>query len=378
MWFLYRPDAVNIWKDEQVQKRYPRYKGIMDGNKIARYLLTKKFEVTCSLDQPLEKLWEEHDHLAEKFQDFILTIDREKTVTLKDFPTPKISFLDLKEKIAYEMLKNCHFCERRCQINRSEDKLGYCRLGKDSLVSSAFLHTGEESILVPSGTIFFTGCTFTCVFCQNHDISQEWCNGSLRKITEGTIVNPKQLALLATRLWKEGARNINLVGGDPTPNLHTIISALKEFNANITILWNSNNYQSEETTKLLLELIDFWLPDFKFWDNVFAKGMSGVKNYREIICRNIKLAYDKGSGEILIRHLILPGRVEKDTYPILEWCTKEIPNSMVNLMDQYHPDYLVTREPVKYKAISRRIYPVEWQQATAKADQLGIFWRPVS
>ncbi|HUT80859.1 MAG TPA: radical SAM protein [Candidatus Bathyarchaeia archaeon] len=377
MWFLYRPDAANVWKDERVQKRYPRYKGIMDGNKIARYLLTKRFEVTCTLDQPLEKLWNEHDALAEKFQEFVLKVDQEE-INLKDLPKPETTFLDLKEKIAYEMLKNCHFCERRCHINRSEDKLGYCRLGKESLVSSAFLHTGEESVLVPSGTIFFTGCTFTCAFCQNHDISQEWCDDSRKKTIEGTAVTPKQLALLANRLWKEGARNINLVGGDPTPNLHTIISALKEFDANITILWNSNNYQSEETTKLLLELMDFWLPDFKFWDNAFAKEMSGVKNYREVVSRNIKLAYDKGSGEILIRHLIMPGRIEEDSYPILEWCAKEIPKSMVNLMDQYHPDYLVPKEPVKYMSIARRIYPEEWQQVTEKADQLGIFWQPVS
>ena len=376
MWFLYRPDAANVWKNEKVVERYKRYRGILDGKRTARYLLAKKIPIS-TLANSIENLWKEHEKAAEKFKEQLLILDSGE-ISINDLETPEISFLDLKEKIAYSILQNCHFCERRCQVNRSEGKTGVCGLGKESYISSAFLHTGEESVLVPSGTIFFTGCTFQCVFCQNHDISQEWCDESSGRISGGVEASPKKVALLAERLWKEGARNINLVGGDPTPNVHTILSALKIFDKNITILWNSNNYQSLEVNKLLLELMDFWLPDFKFWDNDFAKEMSGVNNYREIVSRNIKMAYDEGSGEILIRHLIMPGRVEKDTYPILEWCSKEIPNSMINLMDQYHADYLVSREPSKYRDINRRIYPQEWKMATSKADELGIFWKPVS
>ncbi|NHK30922.1 MAG: radical SAM protein [Asgard group archaeon] len=377
MWFLYRPDAANVWKNKEVCERYSRYQGILDGNKTARYLLTKKLALDCSLDQPLHKLWEEHEKAAKEFKTFVQKIDQEE-IQFKDLPNPEISFLDLKEKIVYKILKNCHFCERRCHVDRSTGETGFCRLGSDSIVSSAFLHTGEESVLVPSGTIFFAGCTFTCVFCQNYDISQGWCNESGDRITGGAIVTPKKTALLAERLWKEGARNINWVGGDPTPNLHTIISALKEFDKNICILWNSNMYQSLEATKLLLELMDFWLPDFKFWDNNFAKEMSGINQYREIVSRNIKLAYEEGSGEILIRHLIMPGRVKEDTYPILEWCSKEVPKVLVNLMDQYHSDYLVSRKPDKYASINRRIFPDEWREATEIANKLKILWKPVS
>jgi len=377
MWFLYRPDAANVWKDERIRERYSRYGGILDGKRIARYLLARRQPITCSLEQPLDALWVEHDKAAKEFKSFLKQVDTED-LQLKELQTPEISFLDLKEKIANEMLKNCHFCERRCHVNREEDELGYCRLGKESIISSAFLHTGEESVLVPSGTIFFAGCTFTCVFCQNHDISQDWCDESGGRITGGTKVTPKKVALLAERLWKEGAKNINFVGGDPTPNLHTIISSLQVFESNITVLWNSNMYQSLEATKLLLELMDFWLPDFKFWNNTFAKEMSGVNNYQEIVSRNIKLAYDYGSGEVLIRHLIMPGRVEEDSFPILAWCAKEIPNTMVNLMDQYRPHYLVTKEPKKFQTINRRINPSEWQQVVSKANELNIFWKPVS
>ncbi|NHJ03321.1 MAG: radical SAM protein [Candidatus Heimdallarchaeota archaeon] len=377
MWFIFRPDAANVWENSKVVERYSRYKGILDGKKIARYLITKKIPVEISETDSLEKLWIEHDKIGKKYIEIISQIDN-GNLMIQELETPKISFLDLKEKIAWKMLRECHFCERRCKINRFDGKHGFCRLGKESFISSAFLHTGEESVLVPSGTIFFTGCTFTCVFCQNHDISQEWCYEKNGNISGGVEASPKKVVLLAERLWREGARNINLVGGDPTPNTHTIISALKEFDKNITILWNSNMYQSLETTKLLLELMDFWLPDFKFWENDFAKRMSGINHYREIVTRNIEMAYREGSGEILIRHLIMPGRVEKDTFPILEWCAKTIPQSMVNLMDQYHPDYLVQKKGNEYRDIDRRITSKEWQQATFKADELKILWKPVS
>lgn len=377
MWFLYRPDAANVWKNPEIKERYRRYSGILDGKNHARYLITKRIPVSISLDEPLEKLWEEHDKIAKEFDEYLEKIDQEE-ISLKDLAIPEVSFLDLKEKIAHEILKDCHFCERRCKTNRKEGKVGFCRLGEESILSSAFLHTGEESVLVPSGTIFFAGCTFTCVFCQNADISQEWCDDSREKISGGVYVTPKKVALMAQRLWKEGAKNINFVGGDPTPNLHTIISSLKEMNENITMLWNSNMYQSLEATKLLLEVMDFWLPDFKFWENEFAKQMSGINQYREVVTRNIKMAYMQGSGEVLIRHLIMPGRVEKDTYPILDWCTKEIPKSLVNIMEQYRPQYLVQRDPEKYRTINRRIYPEELKNATKKADELNILWKPVS
>ena len=377
MWFLYRPDAAKVWENEEVCKRYPRYKALLDGKKIARYLIAKKTTIEISLEKKsLEQLWKIHEKPAKEFKKLIKKIDSNE-INFNDLPTPKTSFLDLKEKIANKTLEACHFCERRCNTNRAQNKAGFCRLGKDSYVSSAFAHTGEESVLVPSGTIFFTGCTFTCVFCQNSDISQEWYDTRRNKVTEGVQVSPKKLALLAEKLWKDGVRNINLVGGDPTPNIHTIISALKIFDKNITILWNSNMYQSLESSKLLLELMDFWLPDFKFWDNSFAKKMSGINNYQEIISRNIKLAYEEGSGEILVRHLVMPKRVMEDTFPILEWCAKEIPLAMVNLMDQYRPEYLVPKNDA-YASINRKINTAEWEKAIEKADKLGIYWEPVS
>ncbi|MEA2069892.1 MAG: radical SAM protein [Asgard group archaeon] len=378
MWFLSRPDASTVWKNDKIRQHYARYRAILDGEKKARYLIVKKTTAPpFSNDTSLEELWTLHGETSESFHQLLAEIDKNES-DLQSIPTPERSFLDLKVTIIQKILQSCHFCERRCEVDRTAGELGFCRVGEESYVASAFLHSGEESVLVPSGTIFFTGCTFTCAFCQNYDISQEWCTSDGSKVHSGAMASPKKVALLSEKLWKDGAKNINYVGGDPTPNLHTIIKSLLHFDANITLLWNSNMYQSKEATILLLDLMDFWLPDFKFWDNAFAKKMSGITDYREIITRNISMAYTEGSGEILIRHLIMPDRVEKDTFPILEWCAEHVPNALVNLMDQYHPDYLVKRDPSRFHSIKRRINPEEWRKATTKADELGILWRPVS
>ena len=96
MWFLYRPDAANVWKDHEVQERYWRYRGILDGKNQARYLIAKRIPVSISLENPLEKLWEEHDKIAEEFDAYLKKVDHEEDA-LKNIEIPEASFLDLKE-----------------------------------------------------------------------------------------------------------------------------------------------------------------------------------------------------------------------------------------------------------------------------------------
>ncbi|MFX0183298.1 MAG: radical SAM protein [Candidatus Hodarchaeota archaeon] len=372
-----RPGFTSVWKIPEVVSRLNRYYNLIQEEKIARYLLTKSIPINIELDADLESLWNEHDRLAEEFGKFVAQYDGGANVNVIPDPVNP-SFLDLKIAIADEILKECCFCERRCQKNRAAGELGICKVDDEAIVSSAFLHMGEESVLVPSGTIFFSGCTFKCVFCQNYTISQRWRDKESGKILDGVKRTPQQIVRIAGALAREGARNINWVGGDPTSNLHVILHVLKDFETNICQLWNSNMYLSVEGMKLLLEVMDFWLPDLKYANDDFAKRMSKIPNYWSIITRNIKMAHDKGSGEVIIRHLVMPGRVETETYPILEWCAQNVPNALVNVMGQYRPQHLVQRHPDKFKDINRRLKYKELTLARDKAEDLGILWRPVS
>lgn len=375
MFRLIRMPSESIWQDPVLAERLARYVAIFKGKKIARYLIAKKIPIDRLSEEEnnLEKMWKMHKEARFKFNKLLKEIDDDKS-KLEDIYDPKTSFIDLKVKLAGKILENCHFCERRCNVNRREGKKGFCKLGEKSVVTSAFLHIGEEPPLVPSGTIFFSSCVFKCVFCQNWSISQEW----IRKgdILEGMEVGPTQLANIQRKLITEGAININWVGGDPIPNIHNIIQSLQLLDMNIVQLWNSNMYLTVESMELLVDIMDFWLPDLKYYDNSFAKRMSGISNYWETVTRNIKCAYTDGSGEIIIRHLCMPNRIEIDTFPIIDWVNKEVPLTFVNIMPQYRPEYRVHRG--SHEDINRRVTRKEMQLARQYADKLGIAWKQVS
>ncbi|MFX0208675.1 MAG: radical SAM protein, partial [Candidatus Hodarchaeota archaeon] len=184
------------------------------------------------------------------------------------------------------------------------------------------------------------------------------------------------LCKIMENLAKEGAKNINWVGGDPTPNIHMILEALAHFQVNIIQLWNSNMFVSLEGMELLLDVMDFWLPDLKFYENEFAYQMTKAKNYREIATRNIKMAYDNGFQEMIIRHLVMPGRIEADTFPILVWCAENVKQAFVNIMAQWRPEHKIHGNE-RYQSLDRRVSGQEIDRARKYADQLGIHWQEV-
>jgi putative pyruvate formate lyase activating enzyme len=323
-----------------------------------------------SLDSSEDELWKEHRTVSKDFAMLKEELDKGNANFREIATQGSTSYLDLKIALANRIVQSCHFCERRCNVNRLKDEKGFCRLGKDSFVSTYFLHFGEESVLVPSGTIFFAGCNFgPCVFCQNADISSDPSNGS--------IATPTQLSEIVASLKREGARNVNWVGGSPSPNLHNILQSMKYTEANICQLWNSNFYMSGESTELLLDVIDFWLLDMKWFDDKCALKYSRVPNYWSIVSRNHQASYERGGGEMIVRHLLMPGHVECCTKPILEWISNTIPKALVNVMSQYRPCYLVSRTS-SYADINRRPSSQEIEEAKKYADDLGLLWRAVS
>jgi putative pyruvate formate lyase activating enzyme len=364
-----RPDSVSVWKNQEIIKRFSRYRGIIDGTQVARYIVGKTVE--CEYDsnssiEDLEKL------LQEKSSEFKKIMEKD-VEEIKNRKTVSKSYIHLVENIAKKYLEKCIFCERQCEVNRINGKKGFCLISKDSFISSAFLHMGEEPVLIPSGTIFFQGCNFGCVFCQNYDISQAWKNK--REIEDvAQKVNTKELAAVAEKLVDRGAININYVGGDPIPNIHTIIGSLIYQQSNICQLWNSNFYLTDKSLSLIIDLMDFWLPDFKYGNNECGKRYSGIENYFDIVARNHKRIHNEGSGEICIRHLVMPNHIECCSKPILDYVAKELPKAVVNIMGQYRPQW----KSSEYSEINRRPTSHEMLEVKNYADKLGVLWRPVS
>ncbi len=270
----------------------------------------------------------------------------------------RASSLGSKIEIANEMLQNCHFCERRCGVNRLEHEIGYCGVEAVSRYASEFLHYGEEPELVPSHTIFFTGCTFSCVYCQNWDISTA--------PTSGTPVLPERMAEIIAMRKHQGARNVNFVGGDPTPHLYTILQIMDKCNVNTPLVWNSNMYCSKEAMELLSGVIDVYLGDFRYGNDECAKKYSNVNNYWGITTRNFLLTHE--DAEVIIRHLVLPTHLECCTKPLVAWVAKHMPGVRFNLMFQYMPYYRANQ----YPEINRRLSYDERKRALEIVEEAGL------
>ncbi|MEM5828632.1 MAG: radical SAM protein [Candidatus Aenigmatarchaeota archaeon] len=280
---------------------------------------------------------------------------------LKQKSKPKFFSANLEKLLeeANEIIKSCELCERKCKIERNKTK-GFCRAPNKIMISSEFLHYGEESFLVPSHTIFFMGCNFHCVYCQNWAISN-W-------IEEGIEVSPRELAIIIRNRFREGAKNVNFVGGEPTPYLPfilEILANLKKLKVPIPIVWNSNFYMSVKSMEILNEVIDLFLPDFKYGNNRCARRLSKVEKYFEVVTRNLKLA----KGEICIRHLILPNHIYCCSYKIIKWIARNLKEKcIVNIMDQYYPTF----EAYNYNEINRRITTEEYNKVVELANKLDV------
>jgi len=339
-----------------VREPLKRYYAILDGEETARYLEAKQTRIPVDLSAADEGLWKAHD-LAPMKAGGDGIHDR--------LP----SLLDLKVELADRTYRRCVLCERRCEARRDRGEKGHCGV-LEPKISTDFIHMGEEPDLVPSYTIFFAGCTFNCVYCQNWDIST--------RPQAGREISPQEIAArIEARTTKRsesgllavlggGARNVNWVGGDPTSNLPFILKAMRISRANIPQVWNSNMYLSEESMRLLNGVIDVYLTDFKYGNDLCASRLSNAPHYMRIVTRNHLLARDQ--CEMIIRHLVLPNHVQCCTRPVLEWIAENLENVKVNVMAQYRPEHKARR----FEDIARGLRASEFEAAMDIAEGLGL------
>lgn len=267
----------------------------------------------------------------------------------------------------------CELCPRKCGADRISG-VGFCGEGAELRAAKAYLHRWEEPCLSGengSGTVFFSGCSLKCVFCQNYKISSE---------NFGQVISEERLGEIFLELQEKGAHNINLVS--PTHFVPQIISALDlvKGKLNIPIVYNTGGYERVETLKMLEGYIDIYLPDFKYYDDEIARKYSAAGDYFEVVCAAIDEMFRQvGAAEfgedglmkkgIIIRHLTLPNH-RHDSLAVLEeiasqWGTEDI---LLSLMSQYTPFYRSSEFP----EISRRISTFEYNSVLKRAEELGF------
>ena len=286
----------------------------------------------------------------------------------------KTGELQKRVYILNNILKNCKLCPRQCNVNRLEGELGFCRAGKNLVISSAFPHFGEEPPLVGnrgSGTIFLTHCNLQCVFCQNYDISHQG---------HGEAISSEQLAEYMYYLQKRGCHNINFV--TPThyiPQLTAALPYVIDLGLHIPLVYNCGGYESLEVIHLLDGIIDIYMPDVKFAEGKVAEKYSQAPDYPEVIKRVLKEMYrqvgnlqinTEGIAEkgLLIRHLVMPNGLA-GTQRLMHFIATEIsPHSYVNVMSQYRPEYRASDYPELNRVITRK----EYSDAIESAKNEGL------
>ncbi len=288
-------------------------------------------------------------------------------------------FLSAQLKEIMSRASPCILCPRHCRVNRSEGKTGFCGTGLNPVIASYGPHHGEEEPLSGihgSGTVFFSGCTMRCSFCQNYEISRGY-----RRIQ----VTEEDLADIFLRLQGLGCHNINLV--TPTHLLPGIIGALiRAIDAGLCIplVYNTGGYEDPETLRLLDGIVDIYLPDLKFAEDRTGQIVAETMNYptyayaaiREMHRQVGELQVENGIATrgLLIRHLILPGLAE-ESKQIMWFIAAEVSkNTWVHIMDQYYPAGDVMQSCVSlYPSLTRRVTQTEVEQVCKAAAGYGLF-----
>ena len=272
------------------------------------------------------------------------------------------------------ILNCCTLCPRECKVNRVKNEIGLCGMNDKIRVARIAPHYYEEPPIsgkYGSGAIFFSGCNLKCIFCQNYNISTN---------NFGEEISINKLAQKMIELQNENVHNINLV--TPThfiPQIKEAIIKAKEMGLNIPIVYNTSSYEKKESLKMLEGLIDIYLPDLKYFDDLLAMKYSKAPNYFNIAIDAIEEMYrqtgpiaidDNGIMQkgLIVRHLMLPKQI-KDSKKILEYLHLIYGNNIfISIMNQYTP----LKQVEHIDELNKTITEEEYNELIDYACSLGI------
>ena len=264
----------------------------------------------------------------------------------------------------------CRQCPRACGAERTPEKgLGLCRMPQAPVVARAALHQWEEPPISGqqgSGTIFFSGCSLGCVFCQNEKISHQ---------DFGKPITLERLGQICDELIAQGAHNINFV--NPTHYAHVVSALLDAHPLPVPVVWNTGGYERVETLRSLEGKVQIWLPDLKYADSALAQRYSGAADYFPVATAAIEEMYRQVGDYVLedgllrrgvvIRHLLLPGALD-NAKAVMDWVAEHFRPGQVlfSLMSQYTP------QPGAEGLLRRRVTGAEYRAALQYMENLGI------
>jgi len=255
-----------------------------------------------------------------------------------------------------EGLRSCRLCPRQCGVDRLGGRKGVCGLDATVRWFREMVIDYEESPLNPSHQVYFAGCNLGCAFCS----VQEWN-------LEPEAARPMDLRGLAAVIEqrrRQGARTLNLLGGEPAVSVHGIVELLARVDVRTTVVWNSNMYYGDHVARALDGLVDIYLADLKCGNATCAERLLGAGDYLDVVRANILGA--RAVGDVIVRHLILPGHLDCCLGPTLEWIAQHAPDLKVSLRGDYAPPAHDSAAPPTY------LCPGDRDRALRMAGGLGL------
>jgi putative pyruvate formate lyase activating enzyme len=240
--------------------------------------------------------------------------------------------------LAREALRCCGLCPRKCGVDRIAGEKGYCGLDDKLRCFREILYFGEERELVPSHQIHLSGCNLQCEFC----LVGEWNE-------EPWAAKEVDFDYLVERIWdrwRQGAKTLNLLGGEPAVNVYGILELLGRLEPMVRVVWNSNMYYGEIVGALIRGLVDVYLADLKCGSADCAEMLLGAKDYVSAAKENILKSREE--GEVIVRHVVLPGHRECCLKPILRWLATAAAGVKVSLRGNYVPPAEAAAAPKEY------------------------------
>lgn len=294
-------------------------------------------------------------------------------------------------------MKECRLCPRDCGVNRSagaqvDRGTGVCGEIDRVRLARAALHMWEEPCIIGiggSGTVFFSGCSLHCVFCQN---------ASIAKGSVGKEVSMERLAEIFLELQEKGAENINLVTGDHfVPQIIQSLKRAKDQGMHLPVVYNTSSYVKVDTLKSLEGLVDIYLPDFKYYDEDRAYRYARAKDYpsaakeaiREMVRQQGKPEFLGRDGKIIgsedynaieepagivmrrgtiVRHLLLPEGLEDSKQIIVYLLDTYGTKIYISIMNQYTP----VKDFSDLPELNRRVTEEEYEKLLQFAIDRGI------
>lgn len=270
--------------------------------------------------------------------------------------------------------ENCLLCPRKCGINRAIGQTGVCGVSAEIRVARAALHYWEEPCISGkkgSGAVFFSGCSLHCVFCQNREISDG---------KAGKVISKERLSDIFIELAGKGASNINLVTpGQYIPDIVWAVNDARSRGMKLPIVYNTSGYENVDELKQLEEIVDVYLPDFKYMDSALSAKYSRAKDYpsvakqaiSEMVRQQPGVVIDDATGLIqkgvIVRQLLLPGHVN-DAKAILKYLHDTYQDSIyISMMSQFTPIALKD-----YPEINRTVTRREYERLIDYAIKIGI------